>query len=393
MSKYTEKDLQLQLKPYSKNGFAAFFQKIWRGWLSAWYGFADKHPGLANAIYMVFFFIVFSEGVTIIQFLIMTFLPYAFQSMWTQPFVWPAVALPWKDAAGNALNYAIFNEPVKFLDAAKNVYLASTAEQVAKYQAEGYILQSSGLGNFIAFEIAVFLAQCINFPLQRNITYRSHGNPWYQAMWYFIGWVLVSIFTNAVWGIINPILMWWNWNDVVIGLLKTVLTGGVSMLIFFFVFLVIFPDNNKVERKAKAKYEKLVAAKAPAAKTAKAEKAYKIAQDKADRSNSEKEYHQALTQANSKALKYFATVKKLAAAQENTAQKKTELETARRQKLSAKKTAKKVAVYAEAQKREEELKEHIVRNFGAACDAIDLKEEKTRVYIGVMKRLGLEAKI
>ncbi len=392
MSKYTEKDLQLQLKPYSQNGFVAFFQKIWRGWLSAWYGFADKHPKLANIIYMVFFFIVFSEGVTIFQFLVMTFLPYAFESMWTQPFVWPAVALPWKDAAGNALNYAIFNEPVKFLDTAEKVYLASTADLVAQYQAAGYTLQSSGLGNFIAFEIAVFLAQCINFPLQRNITYRSHGNPWYQAMWYFIGWVLVSIFTNAVWGIINPILLWWNWNDVVIGLLKTVLTGGVSMVIFFFVFLVIFPDNNKVARKAKAKYEKLVAAKAPAAKIAKAEKAYKAAQDKADRSNSEKEYHQALTQANSKALKYFATVKEAAAAEEATKAAAAQLEAARKAELPVNKLAKKVAELAEAQKKEEELKARISHNFEAACDAIDVKEEKTRVYTEVMQRLGLQVK-
>ena len=113
MSDYTVQDLEQQLKPLSSNPFLAFFQKIWRWWLGVWYTFAEKHPKLSNLIYMVFFFIVFSEGVTIIQFIIMTFLPYAFEGLWTTPFVWPAVALPWKDAAGNALNYAIFNEPVK----------------------------------------------------------------------------------------------------------------------------------------------------------------------------------------------------------------------------------------------------------------------------------------
>ena len=70
-----------------------------------------------------------------------------------------------------------------------------------------------GWGYFIAFEIAVFTAQCINFPLQRNITYRSHGNPWFQAMWYFIGWVLVSIATNAIWGICNAFLLHWGSPD------------------------------------------------------------------------------------------------------------------------------------------------------------------------------------
>lgn len=310
---YTEQDLNNQIKPLSNNGFVAFFQKIARWWLSVWYNFSEKHPKLSKIIYMAFFFIVFSEGVTIFQFLVMTFLPYAFKGMWATPFVWPAVALPWTDAAGNALNYAIFNEPVKFLNSAKEVFLAFTPEQVQAYMDAGYELQVAGLGNFIAFEIAVFLAQCINFPLQRNITYRSHGNPWYQAMWYFIGWVLVSIFTNAVWGIINPLLMNWNWAEALIGLVKTVLTGGVSMLIFFFIFLVIFPDNNKVAKNARAKYEKLVAAGASAEEIKKAENKMLMAEKAALLTNTEKAAIQATNQASAKAMKYFAFKDKNAA--------------------------------------------------------------------------------
>src|SRR5699024_12034369 len=42
-----------------------------------------------------------------------------------------------------------------------------------------------------------FLAQCINFPLQRNITFKSKGNPVYQAMWYFIAWVAISLICNG----------------------------------------------------------------------------------------------------------------------------------------------------------------------------------------------------
>lgn len=274
MTRYSDQQLRAQLKPYSENAFVAFFQRIWRGWLSIWYGFADKHPKLSNLIYMVFFFIVFSEGVTIWQFIVMTFLPYAFAGLNNGPWGWPNV--PVSVAGGQP--YMIFGDV-------------------------------QGLGYFIAFELAVFTAQCINFPLQRNITYRSHGNPWYQAMWYFIGWVLVSVFVNAIWGICNVFFVHWGWPDVVTGLIKTVLTGGVSMVIFFFIFLVIFPDNNKVLKKAKAKYEKLLAANAPAEKLAKAEKAYRIAQDKADRSNSEKDYRQALSLCNAKILKYFAATR------------------------------------------------------------------------------------
>lgn len=296
VSKYTVEDLQKQVKPLSKNGFVRFFQKIWRGWLGAWYGFADKHPKLSSLIYMAFFFIVFSEGVTILQFIIMTFLPYAFASMADISFLWPAVQigdLTYTDASGatQELLYAIFNEPAKTL-------------------ADGSIDVNAGLGNFIAYEIAVFLAQCINFPLQRNITYRSHGNPWWQAMWYFIGWVAVSIATNALWGIIVPFLRdLWAWPYAVWNLIKTVLTGGVSLVVFFFIFLVIFPDNNKMAKKSKRKYEKLVAKNAPIAKVVKAENKMKLWEDKATKSNSEKDYFKAKSQVSASVMKYNAIVK------------------------------------------------------------------------------------
>ncbi len=172
---YTVEDIQKQIKPLSENAFVRFFQKIWRWWLGLWYGFSTKHPKASKLIYMVFFFIIFSEGVTIIQFLIMTFLPFAFQGLWETPFVWPAVAINGlTDGGGNQLFYAIFNEPVKFIlaGAGENggdlVLLASTAAEVTAIKANpayaAAVLQSAGLGNFIAFEIAVFIAQPPSFP-------------------------------------------------------------------------------------------------------------------------------------------------------------------------------------------------------------------------------------
>lgn len=354
---YTKQDLTNQLKPYSKNGFVAFFQKISRGWLSAWYGFEDKHPTLAKLIYMVFFFVVFSMGVTIWQYVVMTFLPYALTSLGTEPWGWPNIPI---EAAGGR-GYMIFGD-------------------------------EAGFGTWLAFEIAVFTAQCINFPLQRNITYRSHGNPWYQAMWYFIGWVLVSIFVNAIWGICNIFLLEWDWPRPITGLLQTFITGGVSMFIFFFVFLIIFPDNNKVAKKLQAKYERLQASNASHAKLAKVELAYKAAQDKADRSNTEKEYRQALAQANSKALKYFALEKELKSAVEDKENKLKALEEAKAQGLKVSAIAKRVDAYALAEKKEQDLQAKIANAFTVACKAIDTKEEKTQAYFAVMERLGLQVK-
>lgn len=245
----------IDIKPYSNNKIIALFQKIARWWLSIWYAFSDKHPKLSALLYKISFFFIFSMAVTLWQFLIMVFLPYAFESIWNVPFCFPRISLGLKDALGNDLYFGIFNEPVQILINDK-LSQAYTVQDVDALLSQGGVIKVGGLGNFIAFEIAVFTAQCINFPLQRNITYKSKGNPYFQAFMYFVGWIFVSLFTNALWGIANPLLLSWQVNDVVISLLKTVLTGGVSMFIFFFIFLLIFPDLNKTAAKASKKYQK-----------------------------------------------------------------------------------------------------------------------------------------
>lgn len=254
-----EDEVKLEQKPLSNNKVAAFFQRIYRWWLGVWYGFKASHVKLANIIYMIFFFFVFSMGVTIWQYIVMTFLPYLFKGTWGTAFVWPQVTL-WTWADGTDMIFGIFNEPIKYTIAGSAETLTATSMDIVN--AAGGTVTAGGLGNFIAFEIAVFTAQCINFPLQRNITYRSHGNPWFQAMWYFIGWVAISILTNAVWGFVGPILTHWQWPDAISNIIKTFITGGLSMIIFFFIFMIIFPNADKYEKskvakaeKAKAKYD------------------------------------------------------------------------------------------------------------------------------------------
>lgn len=213
-------------------------------------------------------------GVTIWQYIVMTFLPYAFASLNNGAAGWPGITI-----GSTGQQYIIFGD-------------------------------TQGWGYFIAFEIAVFTAQCINFPLQCNITYRSHGNPYWQAMWYFIGWVLVSVATNAIWGICNVYLVYWGVPDAITGLGKTVLTGGVSMVVFFFIFFIIFPDNNAVAKKAKKRYENLIAQNAAPEKIEKAKQKMESATRKADLSNAEKEFAKARSQASGKAMQYFAIMEK-----------------------------------------------------------------------------------
>ena len=44
-------------------------------WMPKWRGFEEKSPTAAKWIYKIFYFFVFSMGVTIIQFIILLFLP------------------------------------------------------------------------------------------------------------------------------------------------------------------------------------------------------------------------------------------------------------------------------------------------------------------------------
>lgn len=243
---------KLQNKPLSENAFLAFFQKIARWWMGHWSSFKEKHPKGANLLYQIFFFIVFSEGVTIWQYLVMTFLPYVFSGTWETAFVWPQLTL-WTWGDGTAMIFGIFNEPIKYVIGSSKDILTATSMDAVK--AAGGTVVAGGLGNFIAFEIAVFTAQCINFPLQRNITFRSHGNVAVQITAYFIGWLAISVLTNAVWGFINPILIHWQWADAIANLLKTFITGGLSMVVFFFIFMWIFPNVDKDEESKKKKME------------------------------------------------------------------------------------------------------------------------------------------
>lgn len=267
---YTEDDLRAQIKPLPNNRFARFFVKLYRRWLETWYTFSDRHPKGANLLQKAFFFLVFSLGVTIWQYVVMTFLPYAFASLNDGAWGWPNIPVPL--AGGQP--YMVFGD-------------------------------AQGLGYFIAFEIAVFTAQCINFPLQRNVTYRSHGNVYVQALWYFVGWVLISVLTNALWGICNCFLIYWGVPDAVTGLGKTMLTGMLSMVVFFFIFLIIFPDNVKLAKKARTSYEKALARGEAAEKLAKLEEKALLLERRARISEAEGALAKATSQASAAAMRYF----------------------------------------------------------------------------------------
>lgn len=283
MNLRSEEVVASQISPLSKNAFVAFFQKMWRAWLAVWYGFCDKHPKLAPIIYQVFFFVVFSEGVTIVQILILIFLPQMLGlELATKEFMFPKVPIKIGEFE---YNWSFLGNEVLMKD--------------------GVAIIGGGLGYFIAFKVATFIAQVINFPLQRNITYRSHGNPWYQAMWYFIGWVVINLACDAINNLWLPIVNHFV-PPAISAIIAMVAQGGIAMVVFFFIFMVIFPDNNKAAANAKTAYDKLVAENAPAEKIEEAKAKLEKAELAALLTNTEKAEIAAVSQASAKAIKYFS---------------------------------------------------------------------------------------
>lgn len=278
-----------EIKPLSKNPFAAFFQRLLRKWLSVWYDYSDKKPKAAKLIYQIAFFFVFSIGVTVFQYLGFTFLPQLFGiELAGQEFMWPKI--PMYEINGITQYWSVLGYAVV-------------------YDKAGAVVFGGGLGFFISAEISMFLAQVINFPLQRNITFKSHGNPYRQAAWYFIGWVLISLFVNGINSLWLPVGAEYL-PPAIYNILYTFSMGLISMVIFFFIFRVIFPDYNAAENRARKKLAKLQACGASAEKRDKAAQIVTSAEKKAVVANAEKQKYIAAAQASAKALKYFSALQK-----------------------------------------------------------------------------------
>lgn len=187
-----------------------------------WSNFEETHPKASKWVREGGLFLIFSNLVTVVQYIIYAFLPnlLGLELAGTE-WSWPAipVTLFGINFTWNAIGYDVV------------------------YDSDGNVAIGGGLGYLIAMLVGSFLAQVVNFPLQRNITFRSKGNPVYQAMWYFIAWVVITFIVNSincVWvAVASQLLPTFIYN---IG--TTVLMGGISMVVFFFVFKIIFPEGE-----------------------------------------------------------------------------------------------------------------------------------------------------
>lgn len=194
---------------------------IREAWINRWYAFERRYPRLSRWVYQIGCFFVFSMGVTIFQYLVFTFMPGLLgTALAGREFMWPKIPV---EVFGVKFTWSLLGYNVL-------------------RDASGVVVIGGGLGYFISYETGSFLAQCINFPLQRNITFKSKGNPFVQAAWYFAAWIVISLVCNGFNNLWMPIASAYV-APAVYNILVSVITGGVSMVIFFFVFKIIFPEG------------------------------------------------------------------------------------------------------------------------------------------------------
>ena len=157
-------------------------------------------------------FYLFSLLVTLLQYLLLTFLPTIINNNTD----WCSIPCQLFRVKLGIVDTYIFNYPV-------------TGDE------------TGGMGYFAAFAITLFIAQCVNFPMQRNVTFKSHGNVWYQAMWYVIAFVVITVVCSVLMSIYVPICKQFL-EPAVYNILITVINGGVQMVIYFPVYKIIFPE-------------------------------------------------------------------------------------------------------------------------------------------------------
>jgi len=180
--------------------------------------FIQEHPKAAKWIREGGLFVLVSNLITVFKYFLLQFLPAAFQNLPMIDFGWPGIPV------------TLFGET--FL-----------------WNIIGYDVAHGGLPYFCAYMIAMFVGEAINFPIQRSFVFRSKGNIWYQAMWYLIAFIIVTVIVNSInciWVAVAGQFV----PDFIYNIGTTVLNGGVSMVIFFIVNKIIFPEEKKEETAA-----------------------------------------------------------------------------------------------------------------------------------------------
>lgn len=186
-----------------------------------WNRFAEKHPGAAKWLLTGGLFLIFSYVVTFIKLLLLMFMPDFFKGIVGEAeWLWPNIPIT---IFGVELNLSIIGNA-----------LITDANGVT----------TGGLAFTLANLTTIIIGECINFPLQRNVTFKSHGPVLPQAVMHGFATIAVFLVMNLFTCIWNPVTNALIANEALRNTIQsavtTVVTGGVAMVIIFFVDNKIF---------------------------------------------------------------------------------------------------------------------------------------------------------
>ena len=183
--------------------------------MNLWSNFMAKHPKAAEWIREGGLFVIVSNAITVFKYLVLQFLPAAFAGLGNRSFGWPGIPV------------TLFGETFEW-----NIL--------------GYDQAHGGLAYFAAYMVAMIIGECINFPIQKLVVFRSHGNTGKQIAWYTFAFFVITCIVNSInciWVAVAGIFV----PDFIYNIGTTILNGGISMLVFFFVNKIIFPQTKKAE--------------------------------------------------------------------------------------------------------------------------------------------------
>ncbi|MBB1511751.1 hypothetical protein H5399_03920 [Tessaracoccus sp. MC1627] len=188
---------------------------------SMWAGFSERHPELSK--FLMFF--ILSNGVTVLQIVIMPVFRGIFgrTSLIDTDFqVWPI------GSNIDGSQYFVFD-----------------------YAAGALPDGGGGLAYFLAVQLAILIAQVINFFAQRNITFKSNTSIWRAAFWYFVAYLVITLVAAAAQGFYKaPIytffidtLGWGQTGETTADVITMIINSAISFWVFYPIFKVIFKQE------------------------------------------------------------------------------------------------------------------------------------------------------
>lgn len=175
-----------------------------------WGSFAGSHPRTAKLLEQFVKFYLISLLVTVMQYVLLTFMPMLF-ARWTS---WETI---------DCYLIPVFN----------------TGKYIFQFPAE-----AGGMAYFAGYGVTLLAAQCVNFPMQRNITFQSKGNLVYQIFWYIIAFALIFMVCSGLQTFYQPLLQRYIGIPALYNILITIINGGVQMVIYFPIYKIVFPEGK-----------------------------------------------------------------------------------------------------------------------------------------------------